>query len=117
MNQKSFLHKETSTNTFPFRISNVFLDPKHLKFAVFSEFQRRRILRHSFQESCLQDLKEAEFAGQSHGPGAHPQVELRMRERESPSLWLQSLSVKTRERQGVVGTLGEEKPPTNGSPG
>lgn len=88
-----------------------FLTPKHLKFAVFFEFQKRRILRHSFKESCLQTLKEAEFAGQGHGPGATP---IGGPENEG-RLW--SLSVKTRERQQVVGTLGEEKPQTNGSPG
>lgn len=99
-----------------FRISNVFLDSKHLKFAVFPEFQRHLIMRYSFKEPCFQHLKEDEFAGQSHGPGAQPTGRAENEGGELPSSWLRSVSVKGTEKQGVVGSLLEEKPQTNGSP-
>lgn len=105
MNQKSLLRKQTSINTFQFGISNLSPDSKPLKLAVFSDFQRHWISRHSFKESCLQNLKAAEFSEQSYGPGAQPQGDLRMREGQSLSLRLRSLSMKGRERHGVLGFL------------
>lgn len=101
VNQKSFLHKETPINMFQFRISNVPLDAKHLKFSVFSEFQTYLIPRHSFKESCLQNIKagytvnlQSQAIGQEHNHS----LCWESGRRESPSRWLQSLSMKGKER-------------------
>lgn len=105
VNQKSLLHKETSINMFQFRISNGSLVAKNLKFSVFSEFQRYLIPSHSFQVSCLQNIKEGlytESAKPSHGPGAQPEVMPRIaKEGASFPLALEFINEKKRKARSV----------------
>lgn len=109
LSQKSFPRKETSTNMFQFRISNVPPDATHLKFSVSSEFQRYLIPRRSFKESCLQNINE--------GYKVNLQSEAMGREHNHSSCWesgrRESEFVNERERKTRGGGISGSGKSTN----